>query len=255
MILFYFSGTGNSRFVAQAFCRAAGAQCYSIEEKLDASALVQAHEIVGFCYPIYGSCVARPMREFVLAHTEALAGKRFVVLCTQLMFSGDGAHALSALLPGGEKSVVYAEHFNMPNNLCNFHMFRVTNGRENAARLKRAEKRAARAAEEIAAGRIHRRGFHPVSIALGKSQSAFWPAIEERAKDDILVDADCIRCGLCARICPVGNLSMGTDGVEQAGKCVVCYRCVNACPKQAITTLIHTKPTRQYKGTGENDCL
>ena len=70
MILFYFSGTGNSRFVAEAFCRAAGTECYSIEEKLDASALMAAHEIVGFCYPVYGSCVAQPMREFVRAHAE-----------------------------------------------------------------------------------------------------------------------------------------------------------------------------------------
>lgn len=255
MVLFYFSGTGNSRFVAEAFCRAAGAECYSIEEKLDVPALVKAHEIVGFCYPIYGSCVAQPMREFVRAHAEALAGKRFVVLSTQLIFSGDGAHALCSLLPGGEKSVVYAEHFNMPNNLCNFRMFRVTNGGQNAARLKRVQKRASHAAQDVTIGRIFRRGFHPVSIALGKSQSAFWPAVEERAKDDIQVDADCIRCGLCTRICPVGNLSMGADGVEQAGKCVMCYRCVNACPKQAITTLIHTKPTRQYKGIGENDIL
>ena len=255
MILFYFSGTGNSRFVAEAFCHAAGAECYSIEEKPDVNTLVKAHEIVGFCYPVYGSCVAQPMREFVRAHAEALAGKRFVILSTQLVFSGDGAHALCSLLPGGEKNVVYAEHFNMPNNLCNFPMFRTINGRQNTGRLMRAQKRAVRAAREVAAGRVRRRGFHALSVALGKSQSAYWPAIEDRAKEDIQVDADCIRCGLCARVCPVGNLAMGVDGVEQAGKCVVCYRCVNACPKQAITTLIHKKPTRQYKGIGENDIL
>ena len=253
MVVFYFSGTGNSRFVAEAFSRAAGAACYSIEEPVNVAALLAAHDVVGFCYPIYGSSVARPMREFVLAHADALANKRFVVLCTQLIFSGDGAHALCAVLPGGERNVIYAEHFNMPNNLCNFGLFRVTNGAQNTARLKRAQGRAKRTAGDVLAGRVRRRGFHPLSIALGKSQSAYWPAIEAGAAKNIQIDADCIRCGLCSRICPVGNLSMGKQGVEQAGKCAVCYRCVNACPKQAITTLIHTKPTRQYKGITEQD--
>ncbi len=104
MVLFYFSGTGNSRFAAEVFCRAADADCHSIEEDTDFEALIASDDKIGFFYPVYGSYVPRPMREFVTAHAGALAGKRFIVICTQLIFSGDGARELCAFLPGGQKT-------------------------------------------------------------------------------------------------------------------------------------------------------
>lgn len=248
MVVFYFSGTGNSRFVAERLSRATGAECYSIEETVDFDGYIARQEQIGFCYPIDGSCVARPMREFVRAHKDALSGKQFVIFCTQLMFSGDGAHALCAELSSGEERVVYAEHIHMPNNICNFSLFPVRNGAKNARVLKKAIRRIDRAAADIARGVVRRRGFHPLSVLLGKSQSAFWPEVEARAANDVRTSDECIRCGKCVRTCPMQNLTMTPSGVVQAGNCAVCYRCVNACPKQAITVLIHKKPVKQYKG-------
>ncbi len=248
MVLFYFSGTGNSKFAAKTFCGLIDADCHSIEEKTDFDALISAHDTIGFCYPVYGSYVPRPMREFVTAHADALAGRRFVILCTQLVFSGAGARELCAFLPGGTNNVVYAEHIRMPNNICNFALFAVKNGAENEKRLNKARIKLTRAADEYARGIVRRRGFNPLSILLGKSQSAFWPAYEEKAARDVKIDADCTRCGVCVRLCPMQNLSMGESRVEQANRCAVCYRCVNACPQRAITVMFHKKPKTQYKG-------
>ncbi len=253
LILFYFSGTGNSRYIARAFCERYPAQCRSIEEHADFDALIAAGgDTVGFCYPVYGSSVPRLMREFVQAHAEALSGKRFVIFCTQLIFSGDGAHALTAFLPQGESNVIYAEHFRMPNNLCNVPVFPVTNGPKNDRLLRLAQAKVRRAAAEISRGIVRRRGFSRASVWLGRSQSVFWPGVESAAAKDVRIDESCVRCGLCARICPTGNLSLGENGVEQAGRCMVCYRCVNACPKGAITVLIHAKPRRRYLGVSGN---
>ncbi len=248
MIVFYFSGTGNSRWVAEQFANVSGSKCCSIEDVMNASALVSEEETVAFCYPVYGSCVPRPMREFVVSNHEALCGKRFVILSTQLVFSGNGAQALCAFLPGGEKNVIYAEHIKMPNNISNFPLFPVKNGIQNAKRLRNAKEKAERVGRELSSGIMRRRGFHRLSIMIGKSQSVFWPWLELKAAKDVRVSEDCIRCGLCARICPTHNLTLGENGIEQAGMCAVCYRCVNACPKQAITTMLHQKPKKQYLG-------
>ncbi len=251
MIVFYFSGTGNSRFIAEQFSRAVGAGCRSVEEATDFDALIEQTDAVGFCYPVYGSCVPRPMREFVLAHGYALTKKRIVILCTQLAFSGDGAHALCAFLPGEKTDVVYAEHFNMPNNISNFLLFPVKNGMQNKTCLKKAIRRAERAADEVLRGVIRRRGFHWLSVLIGKCQSVLWPLVERQAANDVRISADCTRCGLCARICPMHNLKEVEDGIEQGGICALCYRCVNACPERAITTLLHQKPKKQYLGISE----
>ncbi|MBU5612340.1 4Fe-4S dicluster domain-containing protein [Geomonas azotofigens] len=57
-------------------------------------------------------------------------------------------------------------------------------------------------------------------------QGAVWPKL----------DADgCISCGLCAKSCTEGALSMGTDNkpVFDAAKCIYCGDCIKVCPTGA----------------------
>lgn len=138
-MIFYFSGTGNSRYIARQFAARMGMGCHSIEETLNFESLIASAEVVGFCYPTYGGCVPRVMRDFAAAHKTALADKKLILFCTQMMFSGDGARAFTDLLPGSEARVVYAEHFNMPNNICNFWLFPIREGGA-AAGAKRRKK-------------------------------------------------------------------------------------------------------------------
>lgn len=60
-------------------------------------------------------------------------------------------------------------------------------------------------------------------------QGAIWPALEA---------ADCISCGLCAKSCTEGALSMGADGIPvfEAPQCIYCGDCVKVCPTGAWKT-------------------
>ena len=188
------------------------------------------------------------MREFVSKHVELLKYKKLIIFCTQLMFSGDGARVFTDLLPEGYGKVIYAEHFNMPNNICNSGIFPVKNGEKTKKYIKTAQKKIDRICNDLQKGKIKLRGFNKVSNIMGKGQGAYWQEIEEKNKSSVQVDEDCIKCGLCARLCPMKNLNLTTKEVVHNDNCILCYRCVNACPKKAITVLIHTKPKEQYKG-------
>lgn len=48
------------------------------------------------------------------------------------------------------------------------------------------------------------------------------------------VNDDCIRCGICAKVCPANNITVTEDGVRFADHCEVCYACLHNCPKHAI---------------------
>ena len=64
--------------------------------------------------------------------------------------------------------------------------------------------------------------------------------------DKIKISDSCIGCGLCADKCPMNNIKI-EDGKAVAGSdCTMCYRCINNCPKQAIT-LLGKKVHVQYK--------
>ena len=46
---------------------------------------------------------------------------------------------------------------------------------------------------------------------------------------------DCNGCGLCAEVCPEGNISLGEDRLPHWDKhCVQCLACIHRCPRRAI---------------------
>ncbi|MHA1112848.1 MAG: EFR1 family ferrodoxin, partial [Promethearchaeota archaeon] len=47
-------------------------------------------------------------------------------------------------------------------------------------------------------------------------------------------DENCTRCGLCATVCPVNNITLTADGVGFGDKCILCLRCIHQCPVEAI---------------------
>ena len=251
MVVLYFSGTGNSKFIARHFAKKMGAECHSIEEKIDFKQLFNLVDTVAVVYPIYGSCVPRIMREFVALYMEEFQKKKLIIFCTQMVFSGDGAKAFARLIPNCEEHILYAEHFKMPNNICNFPLFpmiRIGLG----IKPRRALKRLDTVCNNIRNGVIKKRGWSIFSSLLGKTQNVGYPKIEEKARHSFHADDTCTKCGLCVRICPMNNLEIVNGQVIQKDNCTICYRCVNACPKQAATVFLKAKPKRQYKGFQKN---
>ena len=57
--------------------------------------------------------------------------------------------------------------------------------------------------------------------------------IKDFLKAKPVTDADkCVKCGLCARICPMGSIDP-QDVSNVVGKCIKCCACVKKCPKGA----------------------
>ena len=247
MIMLYFSGTGNSEYIASQFALKTGAKCHSIEEDIDFNSLIRSANTMAFCYPIYGSCVPRIMREFVQKNANLLIGKQIIVFCTQMLFSGDGTRAFTRLIKGLESNVIYAEHFNMPNNISNFWLFPIGD-KERVRKLKKTDIKLEQTYKNIQNGIVKRRGWNAFSMLLGKFQNTYWYSIEEKKKGSFIADSGCNRCGLCVRCCPVANLSISPTGITHHGNCILCYRCVNLCPQKAAAVMLHSRPKKQYKG-------
>ena len=70
----------------------------------------------------------------------------------------------------------------------------------------------------------------------------------------IRVTGDCTGCGLCARECPAGNITMCEKKPEFGDTCQLCLNCIYACPRKALKPgmmkfIVITKgyPLREYR--------
>ena len=57
---------------------------------------------------------------------------------------------------------------------------------------------------------------------------------EGYARDRLYAGNGCTACGLCERICPVRNIELSNGHPQFASRCILCLRCLHACPQAAI---------------------
>jgi len=248
MITLYFSGTGNTKFIAERFSSKMHAKLYSIEEHLNFSQLIKPEKQIALLFPIYISRCPRIFREFLLKHKKDFEGKELISICTQMCFSGDGARSIFDYLDKIDYKIKYAEHINMPSNISNIKFLAPKNGKAILPKLKKACKKIDKICDNLHNGKIVKRGFNPFSRALAATQAPFVPKLDKKYKNNVKTNSNCITCGLCAKICPMHNLSIENKKVVQHNNCTFCYRCVNNCPTKAITVMAGGSITTQYKG-------
>ena len=59
-------------------------------------------------------------------------------------------------------------------------------------------------------------------------------------------DSRCTSCGLCEKICPLGNITMKDGKPGWNGNCTHCTACINRCPSKAIQYGEKTKERSRY---------
>lgn len=253
--VFYFSGTGNTWWVSEELARCLvelgyTVHTYSIEtlSEGEPAQIIDSADLVGFGYPIHGSDLPLPMKEFIAGLSPG-PGKKALVFCTQWLWSGDGASVGGTMLHERGFDVRWGEHFLMPNNVTvSIVTLPYTNDHGRlAAVLARAKKKASVLAGNIGAGRVSLHGFNSLSFYLGCMQRIPFRKIYHRLQNDIGIDTEnCIDCKECVRLCPVGNLYYEGDRIKTRGNCVLCLRCYNFCPVAAVTHM--GRPHRHERG-------
>jgi len=187
-----------------------------------------------------------------------LQGKKVIIFVTQQKFSGDGARVFTDMFEDGAIEIIYAEHFDMQQNMGNLplwsNLFTPTEkSRQNF--LKKNQAKMNIVCNNIKNNIIKKRGFSKISILLGYIQGKPWQKdtkniipqrLEKKLMNDVRVHKNCTSCNLCTTICPMKNLVNHKGQIQHLNNCTLCYRCVNRCPQKAITVFVHIKPKWQY---------
>ncbi len=245
-LVLYFSGTGNSKYVAQKFANEMDFNCYSIEDDVDFANVILNSELVTLCYPIHLSSAPIIFVDFIKKYNSYLSKKKLVVFCTQQFFSGDGARSIVEYIDNA--NVVYAKHFNMPNNIVNIPVYSIMTRRNIDKAITKVDKDISIAVSHIKNNVIKKQGFNKISIKLGIGQRKEFYERYKIRNVKAKVSKDCILCNACVKKCPTKNLKQRKGKIvnNHSSYCTMCMRCVNICPTRAITVLFHNKPKYQY---------
>ena len=239
MIGVWFSGTGNTKFCVNKFLEECGCgkNSFSIEENGTLEQIKKSQKIV-IGYPVQYSNIPKILRDYIIANQKLWRGKKIFIIVTMGLFSGDGAGILARLLKRYGAEIIGGLHLKMPDSIADVKALK-RSGKKNKELIVKTEQKIHRAACNLKNGKPPQEGLGPwYHLAGFFGQRLYFSYKTKKYTDKLKIDpAKCIGCGLCETLCPMKNLTV-KNGISHAqNRCTMCYRCINKCPKQAITLL------------------
>lgn len=238
MIGIYFSGTGNTKHCSEYLLRLLdeNAQLYSIENGNAIDAIRSSDEII-FAYPVYYSYLPKIVYDFIVNNSAAWKDKNIFVVATMGLFSGDGAGCAARLFKKYGAKILGGLHIKMPDCIGDVKLLKKS-FEENKELVKRADAKIENWATKIKCGKYPQDGLNLIDRIVGCIGQRLWFRRKTKNYSDKLkISNNCIGCGLCANLCPMGNIILKNNKAFADNRCTMCYRCIGLCPKQAITLL------------------
>lgn len=241
--IFYFTGTGNSLWTARV-----------LGSNLDDSEIIpilnpsmkglKDSETVGIVFPVYMHRIPYLVADFIktlpeLKYLYAVAvnagdiGQAFSYFRKQLSTGPDSLHAGFSIIT--------------PSNYLPF------------GEAVEGEKRdrlfgTARAKIDRIVGIIRKRktffnkevGFFKKMIYPGISYSSGYKYLNFLDKN-FYIETSCTSCGICEKVCPVGNITCTDSRPVWHKGCQMCFACINLCPETSIQYGKKTLGLKRYR--------
>lgn len=235
-MIFYFSGTGNSEWVACQLARLTGDEAVNITALREIPKVWDVEQL-GFVFPVYAWGAPEPVISFAKRLEKSEVFTFGVCTC-----GGEAGLAMKRFAEVYPLNSSYS--LVMPNN------YILGTDTDSDAAIKGKLARATEELEQIAAEVSQQRPIYRVRegrLAKLKSSAAnFGFNRFARSAKPFSAGAPCNGCGLCAAECPANAISMQGGRPVWAAQCFQCMRCINQCPTGAIQYGKATIGRRRY---------
>ena len=263
-MIFYFSGTGNTRWVAKQIAEAIGEELLYIPDLIRQGHYefsLKEGERIGFCFPTHGWQPPHIVRNFIKQIEFNFPSSIFNHFCWALTTCGDNTGETMTILnkdlaanqtlrlENGEPlqaetlfSVIMPESYVclpfMKTDPEEKERWKIKNAQRQLHHIISILKDRKRGIEELEKGSTPRLYSYVIGEYFNKRM------VNDKK---FTVDADvCIKCGKCQKVCPVDNITGTPPEWNHNGRCTSCLACYHYCPTHAINFGKITRKRDQY---------
>ena len=237
--IYYFSGTGNSLYIAKRLADHLGeSQLVPLAKANQQSDIIANTENVGFVFPVYFWGLPEIVVNFVQKINLEKASHIFAVLsCGGVV--GCAVNHLEELLKAKSKTLNVGCHIAMPGNyiIPSYYKYAYADQEKQKVRFEKANEKIDKIVQIIKERRdlLKKNGF-AFNLITRVVNKLFYVFLGEIHLQDKKYHADdkCNACGTCEKLCPVNNIVLSEGKPHWQHNCQQCMACIQLCPQKAI---------------------
>ena len=247
-MIFYFSGVGNSAWVARHLAERLQDNVLSVAEEINKGInyVAKPGEKVGFVFPVYGWEPPKIVLDFV-GKIQMNCPDYLYFVCTCGDDVGKTTKVFESAIRAKGWKCNAGFSVTMPDTYVCLPGFDVDDKATLQLKMENATARVEYIAGELLKG-VQMAKFdcyegplpYTKTYVLGGLFRAFLMSPKPFKATD-----KCTACGLCAKKCPVHNIKV-EDKPQWGNNCTMCLACYHACPHHAIEYGKRTKNKGQY---------
>ena len=247
-MILYFSGTGNSRFIAEGIAKKINDKLLSLTPLMkssDEGVLLESDKPFVFVLPIYAWRVPRPVDEFIKKCTFKGSDEVYVIVDC----GGTPGNSLKYIKNSCKNIGLKLKGFDAINMPANYIMLYPTSPVSNPnvqKALKIQKNKIESIADEI---KENKEFFRRPSSFKGKIQSSIGNVFFYKSligTKNFHVNDKCIKCTTCVARCPLNNITFINSAPQWSNNCMHCTSCINGCTVEAIEYGDKTEMRNRY---------
>jgi ferredoxin len=235
-ILYYFSATGNTKFVADKFKEEFNRygkelELFNIQDGESINLKNCRYLIIGT--PIHAELPPRMITDFINKLPEGESGIKCMVYSTQGANGTAAIEYIKRLLAKKGYNVLIQTSFRMANNY--YFGAGIERSEEEIRRYcRKAEEKVKYITGKFFKNENVKESASSIKVFFSKIASDGFYKFLPKLSANLTSTEDCGKCGLCLRNCPKGNITFENGHAIFHSQCIMCTRCIHVCPINAI---------------------
>lgn len=246
-MVLYFSGTGNTEYIAKLIADGLGDECLNLFDRIknNNKEPLYSEKPYIICAPIY-VCEMPLFLIKYLKSVEFNGNNKAYFVFTSGGYCGSAKVQAKRFSNKKDLKFLGCAEFVMPRNYVANSKYSMDDEKTIQSKISNSTKKVKQVVEDIKhEKKLKSRHVWLFETLIITPFAPIWTKYKLVAKDFYATDK-CVGCRICERSCPFNNIKMVDRKPEWGGNCTHCMACISKCPKKAIEYGNITQGKKRY---------